>query len=417
MIAYLRSILSLISHSVGFKNPSAFKFRIQTIKVTIMPKILKLYSYFAFFAFGFFVMILSSAFPRVLTDLSIDYLYGGYLLIIGTAGYVVGSLLCAIFAHITGLKRIAVGGAFFMMLGAFMFALSKNFFEIAAADMIANIGAGFIEVAVGSLVGAFAEQKASSLLNRVNSLFALGALISPFFVSAFIKFGLGWRAVYFFEAFFASIAFVISFRLKEPKITKEEKLNLKLIFSPALLIIDILIMIYVGYEVGYSSWISTLLVRGRGINITVAAISSSVFWMGMFVGRYAASFLKFKEETWLFTIVISSLVSAVISMLASNIYLAVFFIFLSGLSFASTYPTIQAMLTKRAGGRIGNLMGIFVLFVGVGASISQWLIAQVANVEGIFWGFAMIPLFIAFEMMMIVPILKRRKEYGEDAHK
>ncbi len=373
----------------------------------MISKDLKLYSYFAFFAFGFFVMILSSAFPKVLTDLSIDYLHGGYLLIIGTAGYVVGSLLCAIFAHVTGLKRIAMAGAFFMIIGAIMFVFSNNFSEIAIADMIANTGAGFIEVGVGSLVSAAAKEKASSLLNRVNSLFALGALISPFFVSAFIKIGFGWRTVYLFEALFALIAFVFSFHLEEPEMVEEEKLNLKLIFSPSLLIIDILIMIYVGYEVGYSSWISTLLVRGRGISITVAAISSSTFWMGMFIGRYAASFLKIKEEIWLFIIVVSSLISATISMLASNIYLAIFLIFMSGLSFASTYPTVQAMLAKRAGGRIGNLMGIFVLFVGMGASISQWLIGQVANTGGIFWGFAMIPLLITLEMMMTIPMLKK----------
>ena len=373
----------------------------------MISKDLKLYSYFAFFAFGFFVMILSSAFPKVLTDLSIDYLHGGYLLIIGTAGYVVGSLLCAIFAHITGLKRIAMAGAFFMIIGAIMFAFSDNFFEIAMADMLANVGAGFIEVGVGSLVGAEAKEMASNLLNRVNSLFALGALISPFLVSAFMKIGFGWRAVYLFEALFALIAFVFSFRLKEPKMVEEEKLNLKLIFSPSILVINILIMIYVGYEVGYSSWISTLLVRGHGMSITMAAISSSVFWMGMFVGRYAASFLKIKEEIWLFAIVVSSLISAVASMLTLNIWLSIIFVFLSGLSFASTYPTIQAMLVNRAGGRIGNLMGIFVLFVGVGASISQWLIGQVANVGGIFWGFVVIPLLIVLEMMMIIPILKK----------
>ncbi len=373
----------------------------------MISKDLKLYSYFAFFAFGFFVMILSSAFPKVLTDLSIDYLHGGYLLIIGTAGYVVGSLLCAIFAHITGLKRIAMAGAFFMIIGAIMFAFSDNFFEIAMADMLANVGAGFIEVGVGSLVGSEAKEMASNLLNRVNSLFALGALISPFLVSAFMKIGFGWRAVYLFEALFALIAFVFSFRLKEPKMVEEEKLNLKLIFSPSILVINILIMIYVGYEVGYSSWISTLLVRGHGMSITMAAISSSVFWMGMFVGRYAASFLKIKEEIWLFAIVVSSLISAVASMLTLNIWLSIIFVFLSGLSFASTYPTIQAMLVNRAGGRIGNLMGIFVLFVGVGASISQWLIGQVANVGGIFWGFVVIPLLIVLEMMMIIPILKK----------
>ncbi len=371
-----------------------------------MPKNLRMYSYFAFFAFGFYVVILSSAFPRVLSDLSINYLYGGYLFMLGTLGYVAGSALCAFFAHKVGLRFIARSGALLLAVGAFGYVVSDDFWKLVISGFVANFGTGLIEIGVGSLVGTFDAERSASMLNHVNSLFALGALIGPFVVSAFIRFSLGWRMVYLLEIAISMIAFFYSIKLEEPHFVLEERFDFKSAFKPKILLIDILIMIYVGYEVGFSAWISTFLVHVKGINIVWAAAISAVFWLGMFIGRYGASYVKVREEKWLLFVATSSLVCVISFMISSNFYLAVFFIFLSGASFASTYPTIQALLAKDEKGKIGNLMGIFVLFVGIGASLSDWIIGGISNRFGIFYGFMTNPVMIAIELTLTLVLLK-----------
>ncbi len=376
----------------------------------MISKNLKAYSYLTFFSFGFFVMILSSAFPKVLADFSIDYLHGGYLLSLGTLGYISGSLVCALFAHKLGLKLIAILGPLFLTLGSVGYAFSKDFLDIVVAAFVANVGTGMVEVGVGSLVGNMAKERASSSLNRVNSLFALGAFLSPFVVSLFMRTTFGWRGVYIIEALVAAIAFIFSFHLKTPNSIFKENLHLKTIFEPSILLIDLLIMVYVGCEVGYSAWISTFLVHVRNMDVALAAASSSVFWIGMFFGRYLASFVKIKDEKWVFMISISSLISVLAFMFSFNLYLTVIFIFLSGLSFASTYPTIQGMLAKRAGERIGNIMGVFVVFVGIGATVSQWLIGKVANSAGIFVGFGVVPALIVLEILLSLFFYKTKSQ-------
>ena len=366
----------------------------------MISKNLKLYSYTAFFSFGFFVMILPSAFPRVLSDFSLNYLHGGYLLSLGTLGYIAGSLACALFAHKVGLRFIAILGPFFLIVGSLGYAFSKGFLEVVVAAFTTNIGAGMIEVGVGSLIGDMAKEKASSSLNLVNSLFALGALSSPFVVSLFMRENFGWRGVFFVEALIVVFALVFAFRIEVPDFVPKKESHFKLFFKPSIMLIDILIMVYVGYEVGYSAWISTFLVHVHGMSVALAAASSSVFWIGMFFGRYMASFVRIEDEKWVFMISMSSLISVLAFMFSTNLYLTVIFIFLSGLSFASTYPTIQAMLTKRVKGRIGNLMGVFVFFVGIGAVISQWLIGKVANSSGVFIGFAVVPTLIVLEILL-----------------
>ncbi len=361
-----------------------------------------MYSYFAFFAFGFYVVILSSALPKVLNDLSINYLYGGYLFMLGTLGYVGGSAFCAFFAHKMGLKLIAQLGALFLLIGSLGYVLSDDFFKIALAGFIANMGTGLIEIGVGSLVGTIKKEKAANMLNHVNSFFALGALIGPFVVSLFISWSWGWRSVYILEAFFTFIALVFSVKMEKSPLVLEEKFDFKAVFDPKIVFLNLLIMIYVGYEVGFSAWVSTFLVHAKGINIAFAAAISAIFWTGMFVGRYAASYIKVDEKKWLLVISSFSLFCVIAFMFSPNLYIAMSFIFLSGLGFASTYPTIQAMLTNYAQGKVGNLMGVFVFFVGIGAWISEWLIGSISNVEGIFYGFGVVPLLISMEVLLVI---------------
>ena len=368
----------------------------------MLPKELKMYSYFSFFAFGFYVVILSSALPKVLNDLSIDYLQGGYLFLIGTLGYIAGSIFCTFLAHKTGLKMIAQLGALLLTLGAIGYVFSNDFFKLAIAGFVANAGTGLTEIGVGSLVGTVEKDRAANLLNYVNSFFALGALLGPFVVALFIHWSFVWRSVYVVEAIIALVAFFFSVKMKKPSFVLEEKFNFKAVLDHKIILLNVLIMIYVGYEVGFSAWVSTFLVHVRSVNIPLAAAMSSIFWMGMFVGRYGASYVKMKEKRWLTLVVSFSLFSVVAFMFCTDYRLALIFVFLSGLGFASTYPTIQAILAKHAGGKVGNLMGLFVAFVGVGASISDWAIGNVSNAWNIFYGFGLVPLMIAIELSLIV---------------
>ncbi|MCL4408547.1 MAG: MFS transporter [Thermotogae bacterium] len=363
---------------------------------------IKKYSYFAFFTFGFFAMILPSALPIAMKEFRMDYSQSGYIMIIGTAGYIAGSLICALFAHKTGLKMIAVLGAFFSSVGLFYFFFVRDFINLSFANFIANIGMGFIEIGIGSLIGSLKEENVSGTLNRVNALFAFGAFMSPFIVSFIVNYKMNWQIAYLIGTFFAILSLAISLKIKEvksEKSTDELKIN---VFNPFFIFIYIMIGIYVGYEATYSSWVTTFLTNFRHIDVALAALSSSAFWIGMFLGRLFASYIKVKATVWLIFIVAASLTSVIFSVAFANYYVAMIFVLLSGLFFASTYPTIQLMLIEKAGGNIGNLMGVFVFFVGIGATLAQWMVSAASNLWGILVGFSLIPFMIFAELALSI---------------
>ncbi len=372
---------------------------------------IKKYSYLAFFAFGFFVMILPSALPLAMKEFGIDYSQSGYVMMLGTAGYIGGSLICALFAHKMGLKRIAMLGSLISAVGLFYFFFVRDFLSLSIANFAANIGMGFIETGIGALIGSL-EENVSSTLNKVNALFALGSFVSPFAVSIFIKYGINWQISYLFASVIALASFVVSLKIgniKERSVASSKKFNA---FSGFFIMIYAMIGIYVGYEATYSSWITTFLTNFRHINVATAALSSAIFWIGMFVGRLFASYIKVKNEIWLIFIVTFSLAGVVASIAIPQFYISMFFIFFSGFFFASTYPTIQLMLIEKAGSGIGNLMGIFVFFVGIGATLAQWVVSGLSNAFGILAGFSVIPIMIMTELMLSFS-MKRKSSHNE----
>ncbi|HEU24581.1 MAG: hypothetical protein C0176_06445 [Mesoaciditoga sp.] len=367
---------------------------------------IKKYSYFAFFAFGFFVMILPSALPLAMKEFGIDYSQSGYVMMLGTAGYIGGSLICALFAHKIGLKRIASLGSLISAAGLFYFFFVHDFLNLSIANFATNIGMGFIETGIGALIGS-SEENVSSTLNKVNALFALGSFVSPFVVAFFIKYGFNWQISYLIGSVIAFISFVVSLKIenvKERPVVSAKKFNA---FSGLFIMIYAMIGIYVGYEATYSSWITTFLTNFRHINVATAALSSAIFWMGMFVGRLLASYIKVRNEIWLIFIVAFSLSGVIFSIAIPQFYISMFFVFFSGLFFASTYPTIQLMLIERAGSGIGNLMGIFVFFVGIGATLAQWVVSSFSNAFGILAGFSIIPVMITVELILSISMERK----------
>lgn len=370
---------------------------------------IKKYSYFAFFAFGFFVMVLPSALPLAMKEFGMNYSQSGYVMMLGTGGYIGGSLICAFFAHKIGLRRIAILGAFVSAIGSFYFFFVKDFLNLSVANFATNIGMGFIETSIGALIGTLKEKNISSVLNKVNALFALGAFVSPFVVFSLIRYGENWQFAYFFAFIVAMISFFISLKIHVEDMSDKvlhEKFNA---FNGFFVLIYVMIGIYVGYEATYSSWITTFLTNFRHIEVAIAALSSALFWVGMFLGRLFASYVKIKNEIWLIFIVTFSIAGVVFSMATSQIYISMGFIFFSGFFFASTYPTIQFMLIEKAGSGIGNLMGIFVLFVGIGAALAQWVVSAVSNAFGILIGFSIIPIMILTELILSLYMKKINK--------
>jgi len=381
------------------------------MKAILYTRMITNYMYSAFFAFGFSTLILSSALPAITHSFSLNYLEAGFLLASGVIGYVGGAVFCVFFADRLEIHWLPLLSSIFMSLGLFLMSLSSIYIFFIIANVIANFGTGIAEVAIGVIVAKVKVARISRALNRVHAFFALGAVGSPFAVALFISLGIGWRMAYLTSALVSALPFIFIFRMKAyiPAYDKEGKhFDFKReLSSPLFALLNIMMLVYVGYEMGYSAWISTFMFEYKKFNMAFASTFPAVFWLGMFVGRYGSSFFvsKLSYTRWLFVVVLASFITSVLSFVAiSTTTLAFLFVWLTGVSFASTYPTIQAILVSNFKEHIGSLMGMLAVFVGLGSVVVEWGIGAVANYFGIFVGVIIIPVSIGLEIPMILKI-------------
>ncbi len=382
---------------------------IDEMKAISDTRVITNYMYSAFFAFGFSTLILSSALPAIARDFSLNHLEAGFLLASGVIGYIGGAIFCVFFADRLEIHKLSLLSSASMTIGLSLMTFSFSYISFIIANIFANFGTGIVEVAIGVIVSRIKVAAISRALNRVHSLFALGAVGSPFIVALFISLGLGWRLAYLASGVVSALPFIFILKMKRynPAYDKREEkhVDFKRAFSnPLFILLNIMMLIYVGYEMGYSAWISTLMFEYRNFPIALASTFPAIFWFGMFVGRYSSSYLagRFSYTRWLLIIVLLSLITSILSfVVSSTLTLAYLFVYLSGVSFASTYPTIQAILVANFKEHIGSLMGTLVIFVGLGSVVVEWGIGAIANYFGILAGVILIPVSIALEIPMI----------------
>ena len=66
--------------------------------------------------------------------------------------------------------------------------------------------------------------------------------------------------------------------------------GLRLLRQPLLLIMTAALLVYVGTEIGISSWASEYVVKVLGVSASTAAFAVALFWRGCWPGRLAISF-------------------------------------------------------------------------------------------------------------------------------
>jgi fucose permease len=152
----------------------------------------------------------------------------------------------------------------------------------------------------------------------------------------------------FLIALFVSLLLLsfIPFLYGIPFVGSDEKAThfRKEIFSKKIFwLIMVGVLLYVGYEIGFTSWLSSFMFESKGIEMRYASIFPALLWAGIFVGRLLAGIFvdKLGYELSLLMMVIIAFVSfgaALLLQSAIAIALAVVF---AGFGFSGTFPRFK----------------------------------------------------------------------------
>jgi fucose permease len=342
-----------------------------------------------FAIFGVIFTIIGAALPHVIRAFHWSYAVTGAVLAASAAGYFLSSFLCGFLMQKFAPKTILIAG---LLIGSVCMAFFVRW-PSPWLNLFLNIGIGMcqgaMEVVIDLEVIHMERAGQSRLMNMMHAAFGLGAIVGPASVGYLLGIGSGGLAVFVGAAGLLLVMAILFGATPFPRLAQGEeggRPGLGLLRQPMLLLLTLFLFVYVGAELGVSSWVSEYFVKVLSTSASTGAFALSLFWVGLFAGRLAISLYKGARQELIMLIL--SLISALglVAVLTVRSAAAVSGgVFLTGLGFSGMYPLAMAIIGRYF--KSGIAVGTAATGGGIGSFTFPFLMAVLSETFGMRGGF------------------------------
>lgn len=290
--------------------------------------------------------------------------------------------------------------------------LAGNFMMIKVLFAAIGVSFALIKVSVYASIGLLTSGKNehSSLMNTVEGVFMLGTLFGYWLFSLFVTEGassLGWLNVYWVLSGLIAFAILVTLiaplqQKTESKVREQRPLKdfismLKLTLKPLVLVFVISVFLYVLIEQGIGTWLPTFNRELLGLSLEVSVQMSSIFALGLALGRLAAGQLL-KRISWFSLLLVCLLTMSVLLLvvmpLATDVTtqnvrqwtqapLVAFLLPLIGFFMAPIYPVLNSvMLSSLPKHQHASMTGLIVVFSALGGTTGSLITGNVFQLLG-----------------------------------
>ncbi len=308
-----------------------------------------------------------------------------------------------------GAKSILLTGTILMTLGSFLCYISHNYMVVILAIFIVGIGVTAIQTAGNPFIRELdAPDKYTANLTVVIGIGSLGYAFSPLLVPFIQSSGFSWETVYLFFGIINAVILVLLALSKFPdvQLVEAERINFSkisaLLRSPILLTYGLGIFLYVGAEVGVSSYIITYMSKIHHVTNSQSfwdegsiiysifpsktALVIALFWFFQALGRLIISpMMKYISEKKIFVFHSLGTVIALIVAMMGNANTALVAFALVGYFTCASFTSIFSAAINSFHDNHGTISGILGTAI-VGGAIVGWLVGFVGEVSTMKWG-------------------------------
>ncbi len=344
-----------------------------------------------FATFGVVFTIIGASLPHIIATFHWSYALTGAVLAANAVGYFVSTFICGILVQRIAPKKVLVFG---LILGAASMSLFVRWpspWLNMALNFCVGLCQGPIEVVTNLEVMHMERKGQSRLLNMVHAAFSVGGIVGPAAVGFLLGAGRGGISVFAATAAALAVMALLFGFSPFPRIMQHEAgdrgKGLKLMLQPLLLLITFFLLLYVGAELGVSTWIAEYFVQVRGSAASVGAFALSLFWIGLLVGRFSLSvaYRGSRQEYIVLGLAVLSAAALGMVLLVSSTWATAVAVFLTGLGFSGIYPLSVAIVGRYH--RSGVAVGAVTTGGGIGSFTFPFLMAVLAQTVGIRGGF------------------------------
>lgn len=383
-----------------------------------------------YISFGLLTSVLGVIIDRFQADYKVSLAIAALLPFAFYISYGLSSIPFGVAMDRTGAKRILIYGTALMALGSYLCFLSNNYLVIILVVFLSGVGVTAVQVAGNPFIRVLdSPGRYTSNLTIIIGLGSLGYAFSPLMVPLVQANGLSWKAVYLFFGILNSLLLVLLIVLKFPSVglTDEERITasgiMPLLRDRVILTYSLGIFLYVGAEVGVSSYIVTFMdkihgvgsqqsfwVKGTLLNTAFpskTALAVALFWLLQAAGRLVISpLMKYFGERRIFIFhSIGTIVALVAAILGDATTSLVAFV-LVGYFTCASFTSVFSAAINSFDGKHGTISGIMSTAIAGGA-FTGWLVGFTGQHVDMKW--AMVINILAFTYVAALAVWGRGK--------
>jgi fucose permease len=304
----------------------------------------------------------------------------GNLGLTNALGLVIASISAGPLVDMRGKKIALAGGLSVMALALFAMPSLNTYAALLAVYFALGVGGGIVSTAANSLVGDMSPARRGPALNFLNLFFGLGGIVTTYAASYVLQ----SRALCYSVAAMTLLALVVNLSVPSAKASaafgfRWDRIP-RLLSSPILILLSLLLFLYVACEVGVWIWLKTYLISIHFDARTAGGLVSYGFAFGILAGRVAVSRILIHVPAR--RVILSSGVLIAITTCAmlnsyseAGVTLAVF---CTGLAMAPVFPTTLAMVGDSFPSATATALGVAITGGWLGLAVVSPIIGRLA---------------------------------------
>ncbi len=307
------------------------------------------------------------------------------IFVTGSIGYLLGSFIGGrIYDRLPG-HRVMAASLALMLAAALVYPLAGILWILLVAACFMGFGKGAVDVGCNTLLQWQRGDEAGPYLNGLHFAFGLGSFFAPVLLAQIIARTHDIYWVFWIIAIVIAPVILWLWMLPSPHpavhTAAAEAAPVPLV--PVSLIV-LAFFLYVGAEVGFSSWLYTYAITLRLADTVQAAYLTSAFWALFTLGRLLGIWIatRLGPRPILFFDFAGCLISVALIWLAPHSLPLLWAASMGlGFSMASIFPTMLILSSERV--RVsGTITGWFLLGAGAGGMLLPWWIGNAFTTVG-----------------------------------
>ncbi|HVU68351.1 MAG TPA: MFS transporter [Ktedonobacteraceae bacterium] len=356
--------------------------------------------------------------PQLAHNTQIDLTVAGEMFTASSSGFLLGALLAGILSKQMKPKLMLLLGLALLAAGSLATPLSPAFTLLLGGQFLKGLGIGFINIGLNTILTLSFQETLSEKLNIIHGMYGLGALLGPLLLAGGLQF-LGSLTFAYLLGTLASVGTIaLLFCLNLPAAPRPvpaqrssqaaSAAELRKVLGQGLLwMMALQIGLYASAEIGFGNWIVTIVSKGAGISLGLAAPVATTFYLGLTIGRLGGSQLlkhaRISEMRLLYSALFGgTLIGLLVACFPGQLLVSYVGSALIGCCYGPLFPSIMAMVSRRFVHIIGPVSSLMMVSNGLTTMVVPMGMGLLLPWLGINWVIA-IPALLC--LAMFVPLV------------